>query len=353
MAFADAIDQPGLKVAALSQYGLVLQLGSALEEGHRLNAEAVRVADNTGEPALRASARAPLAWCLFVLGRVRDAATIAAELAAIVGDNRSLGRQMAITSPYAWSRTFTACFSAFGARLDKGLEDMTQAVELCGEEGDFETQSWADRFWAVFADLAGVEPDAAMVHAMRSVEWADQAGGPWSRVFNREGLATCHCQRSEWAQAIDVADEALAIARSRRTLANIPLLLTLRSRAKLGRGDVTEAQSDAMDAVDAARGCGTRGYESLARLQLARTRLAKPSPGELESVRTDLDDILSSMEALGLRVVTPQVHVELAHVALEIGDATARERELNAADDLFVEVGAEGRASELGWLLRA
>ena len=62
---------------------------------------ATRLADETGDPALRTVTRILLDWGLFVLGRIREATAVTREMEAIIGEDRSIGREMLITSPYA------------------------------------------------------------------------------------------------------------------------------------------------------------------------------------------------------------------------------------------------------------
>src|SRR5207302_1308204 len=218
--------------------------------GYALLQRAAGLADEIGDPGLRASSRVPLAWCLFVLGRIREAAAMASELATIVGEDRSVGRGMTITSPYAWCRMQVAHFGAYVDRLDTGLVALEEVIGLAGEEGDLETQAWAHRHCAVFAELAGTDPEVAAEHALRALQWAEGAGGAWSRVFVREGLAVSHAHRGNWREAVDVVNEALAILAERRlALADVPLLLAIRSRAETGLGDLARARTSAGEAI--------------------------------------------------------------------------------------------------------
>ncbi len=353
-AFAEAAGQAAVKVIVPTLYGLVCVTsgGEAIEEGYQHNAEATRLADETGDPALRAASRAPLAWALFILGRVREAAAMAADMVPIIGEDRSVGRGISITSPYAWCRMQIAHFGGYSHRLDEGLAGLERAIDLAGEEGDLETQAWAHRHCAVFADLAGADPDVAAAHALHGLQWAEEAGGAWSRIFLREGVATSHVQRRECRQAIEVVDEALTIARDRRiALANVPLLLSIRARAQIGQGDVAGARRSAEEALAVALRCGTRGYEALARLQLARAILTDPAPGDERAAATELEEALSIVETLGLRAFAPQIHLERGRLTLTTGDEAAYARELEAAHRLFLEIGAPARAEEVASLV--
>jgi hypothetical protein len=223
-----------------------------------------------------------------------------------------------------------------------------------GEEGDSESQAAGQRFWAVIADLAGADPDAAADHARRGFEWTEEAGGPWLRIWSREGVAVSHAQRGEWRQAIAVVDEALAIARERRIgQPDMPLLLATRARAQLGLGDVAGARASAEEGVALAVRCGTAFYEVQARHQLARAILADPSSGEEETARAELDEALAIVETLGLRAYEPHLHLTRAELARALGDDAGFDRELEVAHRLFLDVGARGRAEEVAALVKS
>jgi adenylate cyclase len=352
-AFADGAGQPGLKAMVFLAYCGVRILTDAVEEGYQLGVQATQLADTTQDAGLRAVARMGPIYSLVLLGRMREAAAMAGEMVAIIGEERSIGRGVMVESPYAWCRMHVAQLTAYFDRLDDGLVALERVIELAGEEGDMETRSWTLRYCAELADLAGAEPEVAADHARESLEWAEHAGGAWSRIFNREGMAISHAQRGEWHEAIEVVDEALAIQRDRRTgLSDVPLLLVTRARSQMGLGDVSGARSSAEEAVAVAVRCGTRHYEARARLELARAILADPASGEEQAADAELNQACSIVETLGIRSLAPQVHLERAHLAHVLGDETTHDAELRTAHRLFLEVGAQGRAEEIASLVR-
>ncbi|MGH9008267.1 MAG: BTAD domain-containing putative transcriptional regulator [Acidimicrobiia bacterium] len=341
---ARAAGGTGMRVFILVAYAAVEILTARIQEGFERTVAATRIADEAGDPALRTVTRTLLDWGLFVLGRIREATDVTREMEAIVGDDRSIGREMVIVSPYAYCRMHLAQFGTHFGRLDDGLAALERAAELAAEERDFESEAWAHRHWAIFADWAGADPDAAAAHARMALQWADQAGGAWSRIYVREGVATSHAQRGEWSEAITVVDEALAMARDRRiALANVPLLLSIRARALLGQGDVAGARCSAEEAVATAVRVGTGFYEAQARHQLGRALLAV---GEPEAARDELQRALSIVETFGLTAYAPQVHLDRAAAARAGGDKDAEEQELRTAHRLFLEAGAPARAAE-------
>jgi adenylate cyclase len=344
-ALAETAGDSGIRAFILTAYAGVQILTDAVEEGFERTVEATRVADETGDPALRVVTRCLLDWGLFVLGRIREATDVTREMEAIIGEDRSIGREVLIVSPYAYCRMHLAQFGTHFGRLDDGLVALERSAELAAGEGDFESQAWAHRHWAIFADWAGADPNAAAAHARLGLRWADEAGGAWSRIYVREGVATSHAQRGEWAEAIAVVDDALAMARDRRiALANVPLLLSIRARALTGQGDIAGARSCAEEAIETAVRVGTRFYEAQARHQLGRALLAA---GDAKAARAELDQALSIVETFGIQAYAPQIHVDLAAAARASGDKNGYDRQLRTARRRFLEVGAPARAEEV------
>ena len=344
-ALAETAGDAGIRAFILTAYAGVQILTEAVEEGFERTVEATRLADETGDPALRTVPRTLLDWGLFVLGRIQEAIEVTREMQAIIGEDRSIGREVLIVSPYAYCRMHLAQFGTHFGRLDDGLVALERSAELAAGEGDFESEAWAHRHWAIFADWAGADPEAAATHARLAVRWADEAGGAWSRIYVREGVATSHAQRGEWAEAMAVADEALAMAHDRRiALANVPLLLSIRARALTGQGDLAAARACAEEAVEVAVRVGTRFYEAQARHQLGRALLAVGDP---EAARAELDRAQSIVETFGISAYAPQIHLELARAAQASGDKDRSDRELRMAHRLFLKAGAPARAGEV------
>ncbi len=344
-ALAAAAGRPDHQVITLMVYSAVQNLGDAAVAGYESSLEAARVADTTGDRVLRAISRGTLDWALFVLGRVREAAEVTRQMADLFGEDRAMARGIIFTSFYAYCQMHLGQMGPHCGRLDEGLVALDRAVEIAGEEGDFEVQAWARRHWAIFADWAGADPEAGAAHALEALRWAEASGGAWSRIYVSEGGASSYAQRGAWSRAIEVVDEALAIARDRRIAhANVPLLLSIRARALLGQGDVAGARSCAGEAVEKAVRVGTRFYEAQARHQLGRALLAA---GDSGAARAELDQALAIVETLGISAYAPQIHRQLADAARASGDKDGAERELRTAHRLFLEAGAPARAEEV------
>jgi adenylate cyclase len=334
-------------------FGAVQMSTDALEEGYERCRRAARLADQLGDPTLRIFSGLSC-WGLFALGRMQKATDLIDQTIATFGDDRSLGRGMLVTSPWGWYRLNKVHFGTYCGRIDEGLAMLDDVIILLEEEDDSEQIAWAHRHCALFADLAGADPELAAQHARLAVEWADNAGGVWSRIFNREGLASNLCHRGRWDDAVAVADEALTLAGDRRiALADVPLLLSLRARAHVGLERYEQARADAEEGVAVGRRCGARGYEAQALLQLARALIAEPGSPERSIAAKALNEAEAINEGLGITVFAPQIHRERAFLARAAGDEAGYEQSLRRAHQLFLAIGAEGRAAEVAALVGA
>jgi len=332
---------------ALMAVGAVQMTTDAIADGFQRCVRAVAIADEIGDRSLRALTRLG-AWGLFAMGRMREGVAWNDELLTIIGEDRSFNRGLGITSFYGWARLQRAHIGTYCGRLDEGMAALEDVIELLEQEQDPEQVAWAQRHWALFADLAGVEPEKAGGLARSAVDWADNAGGVWSRIFNRSGLASNLCHRLRWDEAIAVVDEALVLAGDRRiALADVALLLSLRARARVGQGDAAAGRADAEEAIATARRCGAGNYEAQALIQLARARLAHLGPGDASAAETALDEAEAINEALGITVFAPHIHWERAKLAEISGDDARRQQALQSAYRLFLAVGAPGRAAEI------
>ena len=119
--FADATGQAAVKVFFLCLYGVVRYMGEAVEDGYQYSLRATQLADEIGDPGLRVNARMPLAFSLYRLGRLREAAAVAEEMIPIIGEDRSLARGVVVPSPYGWCRLTRAIFAAHASLCDDSI----------------------------------------------------------------------------------------------------------------------------------------------------------------------------------------------------------------------------------------
>jgi adenylate cyclase len=347
LGFAEAAGQPALVVAVRTLYTFVLVFAGAVEQGYEQIDPTVQIADDTGDLKLQVLARMPAPYTLYLLGRVREGVAVADELVRLTEETRETESGVVGASAYADCRQLRIYSGALFSRLDEALTALEPAIAFCVEKGELEIELFARRAYAVTADLAGTHSDRALAHARQALKLSEERAGATLQVVAREGVAVNHVHRAEWKAAIAAADDALDVCRSRRVPApSAALLLATRARARIGLGDLEAARADASEAISVAVRCGTRYYEVVARLALARAILAEPCPTETALADAELDRAQAIVESLGLRALTPQIHRVRADVAAAVGDTAAAVAALRTAHQLFVEIGASGRARE-------
>ena len=125
------------------------------------------------------------------------------------------------------------------------------------------------------------------------------------------------------------------------------------AEAHQGLGDSERATGLARDALALARGreqptAETGGNVVLARILLAAQGLR--ARDETDAVLTRAQELVDATGAYGHE---PAIHVELAELARQSGDATGHERELREAHRLFTEMDATGHADRIAAQLAA
>jgi tetratricopeptide (TPR) repeat protein len=269
-------------------------MAGAVQDGYDQQTRAMRLADQTGDLNLRVVTRMGPTYALYVLGRFEESTALADEMSDLIGDDRSVARGIVVASPYAWCRQAGRQIGAHCFRLDHALVALEESIAIAGEEDDWESQVWGRRGYAVVGDLAGSEADTALAHAREGLRRADEAGGPFSRVFLRNALALSYAQRADWEAAIATVEDALDLLHSRRIpIPDAAYLLATRARAHIGLGSPSAARVDAAEAISVAQRCGAPFYEAVARLELARALLAAPVPTDMPQAHRELDEALA------------------------------------------------------------
>jgi class 3 adenylate cyclase/tetratricopeptide (TPR) repeat protein len=319
-----------------------------------LHLESIRIAEQAGDPALRAAlVGAPLA--LFVTLRSREALEIMERPFALWAENPTLGSGLAMASPYAfctWLRATIRLYlgelttQAARAEIDRalafalehpGAEDAVQAYEaevaLSYWEGDGKT---------------------ALEHANAAVELAEHTGSLFAHSHAESTRCLAHVTTGDWEAAITAGERALALAhRLGPRMWWRPISLARLADGYLGTGQTDRARRTATEAVAIAADQGSKFFELVARLALQRA-LAVTAPRRTEiapGARTQLEANLARVEALigrgdldGYRAFLHEARARLAHVT---GDPAGYVRELSDARRQWEAIGADPRAKRL------
>jgi ATP/maltotriose-dependent transcriptional regulator MalT len=221
------------------------------------------------------------------------------------------------------------------------------AGELARERGDLEMLASTHISRAQLGYYAG-DANRTRVHARQAMEIAEQIGSSLMRLFALSMLGRAHLLSGDGHDAVAAAEQALTVAREQRAgLHYEPMLLALLANARLGLGETAAGRAAAEEALDVARRRGHRWGEIEATFILVRVLLRADGARATGRVETALAEAAAIIEATGLDLFMPFLHVERAALARATGDELTRRRELREAHRLFTSIGAPIRAEQV------
>ena len=163
-----------------------------------------------------------------------------------------------------------------------------------------------------------------------------------------------HVNRAHWGEAIGLLEHVVERIDERGfPRSGLGRALTALAQAYLGAERLAEATVVAERAVRTCRTGGMKSWECMARLVLARIRLAAEGVPARRKVRAGLkraEELVDETGAEGYRPFICEVRSMLARVA---SDADAAKSELREARRLFAELGATEHAERLAKELEA
>jgi adenylate cyclase len=310
--------------------------------------EAARLAKESGDLELRCISHLGLAHSHWLAGRLMEALGFIDRGFELLGEERTIGIKTVGFSAFIWLVSIRGILEGYMGELEAGRRDLDRGIELAREINNAENLGWGLGSCAVHAALSG-EPGNARAQALESLEIAEKLGSAHSLATALAYLGVAQLLHEEWQEAIDALEQALEIARSRRTRLDIEaLMLANLARAYLGVGQVDKARQTAEDAVEAARQRGKPSHEIQAQLSLARVLLTSVGAEGRPAIEEALTRALELVEATGAKALEPQILVERAELARLLEDEATRKLQLREAHRLFAEMGATGHAKRLG-----
>jgi tetratricopeptide (TPR) repeat protein len=180
------------------------------------------------------------------------------------------------------------------------------------------------------------------------IEFAERIASPAARTGAYDSLGVAHLLRGEYEDAVQCLESSLAIARETGTFLQAEaLVLANMSDAYRGCGDLDRAIDVAREAVEVARTRRTRMHECRASLFLGRALVTRSGDADLIEAEKALADAMAIVNRTEARAYEPYVRAELAALASARGDDSLRRREMAHAAALFRDIGAEARAIEV------
>ena len=239
-------------------------------------------------------------------------------------------------------------------RLDAAAQSLREcAASLCNTPDTGEWQSYMELVWAQNRVLAG-DPDGARLHARRGFDIAERFGGNVARVWADQLLVIALARAGDPHAAVEHLERALRTARETNAWLRIEAeILAHLAEARLGAGEVEQAQRLAEDAIEIGKRRKTPVWEAQAHLALARVLLARSGADAKDAIESALATCLSLVQQTQAYAYEPYVHELRAEVARRGGDAAAGERELREAHRLFTAIGATGHAQRVAREMRS
>jgi adenylate cyclase len=254
------------------------------EDWTRATDDAIALADESGDDALRVAIRTAGSYAYLASGDFDHCEELVDEALEIAGDDQSAGNGIVIGCPYAWAIMAKAMIRRDRGEFDAGEELCERAIRIADEQGDPETASWTRGNLAALLALKG-DLDGALGLAQRNYELTERLGDVFSRHWALINLAYVRLERRDAEGALPLLERADRMYRE--AMGNggeaEPWRTAMIAEALLGVGRVAEGLERAEHAAAVA---GERCLlwalpRALRTLAQARVAAGEPGAGEL------------------------------------------------------------------------
>jgi class 3 adenylate cyclase len=232
-------------------------LSRSAEEWIAASEDAIRLADQSEDPALRVGVRVAGSYAYMCAGQFdRLVETLDRALELTDGDP-SVGVGIVLNCPVAWAYFGKAVAQKERGQPDQAIALLDEAVRLADQYGDPETEGWSRGLKATVLADAG-EGAAALTLARRNCELTERLGDVFSRCVALADLAYVEVGCGEPGSALDSVERAESMYWEAMLSGGEMEAWrgTVRARALLGLGRADEAVEAAERATETAR---TRG----------------------------------------------------------------------------------------------
>jgi class 3 adenylate cyclase len=268
----------------------------------RYSLDSVRIADESGDLALRCGTRAYLLYAYFHGGMVEPCLAVCDELEPLLEGDPDRGADVAGYSPLiAVGHARWAMKARRGDPVDLRAPDALRQAAL--DRGYPEMMVWVRFDQIMLAVLRG--QDGAAAWARESCEVAENLGG-LSGVVSKLGLARALGFEGDANAKLEAAAEALQTIRDDRYASYAePNALELIAEAHLALGQPQEARRAAAEATGLVGERATFAYALSCYGALARAQLALGEPRS--QVEHTLDEYAAAIRHTGGRVFEPDL----------------------------------------------
>ena len=309
--------------------------------------EALRVAEQTGDPLLIGAVHDNVIFAHAALGRLDAAQEAYAKAVALIGDDPTAGIDFYGISPLLNVTCIGSWALVWMGRFREAEQGLTRAREAAKQYQQFDVLVYVETATVLLARL-GENVVGPLDHARGATELAEKVGNDLARVFASWALGMAHGIAEEWPASIAALENGVTLARDRRAgLMLEPWMLVSLAESYLGAGDLRLARARSEEGLARAQQHQTRTLEIEAQLAVARVRRCAEGLIARPAIEAALNRALALVRETGARGFEPHVYLERAALARLAGDDVAHQRELREAHRLFTEMSAPIRAEQV------
>ena len=342
-ALATRAGEPSALAILTAHYAGIKAAHGEIDEYVRLSWEAARIAERTGDAALRAAVWPPLVRSHLLSGRLREALTLSEQALSTMPGDAAFGTLLGY-SPYLNLLQLRANLLAYAGRWPEAASGFERMIVVAREHGSQGLVASASSDYGWWAGLFG-DPPTALAQGRRGLEIAEKLGNQMTRVYAHNALGVAELSAGRTSEAVAALEQALRIAREMRTGEEAALLtLAHLAEAHLAEGDAAHARELAENAVSEACRHRVLASECFARLVHARVLLSTEGLAGGAGAASALERALALVEETGARCWAAFIRVECARLARLSGDEAGYAQEMGLARRLFTEMGATARA---------
>ena len=334
------------QIRLLYGFGLHHTLNGAPRKAIPLFEESLALADATGDPELRWTARETFEYALMLLGDLIPALRMNDEQIEFSRADPAIGTAMV---GFSTSDSFAhrGLIVTDLGRFDEAAKAFLDCEELARRFNDNEILSWNDSFRTTMFERTG-DVRAALSTGRRAIESAEKIGSLIARSIAHGCYGLALGLNAEWQTARQNLEVALEIARTYRVgLFREAYFVAALAEAHLGFGDAPRARELAEEAIQIAMRMQMPVAEVHAHLARARILIALDGVAAKSEIESTLDRAAALVRSTGAVSYEPQILVERARLAELSGDSAGRTDLIREAHRLFTAMGATGRAERL------
>ena len=334
------------QVRLLYAIGAHYMLSGALRRAIESFEECLALADSSGDPELRWTAREPFEFALLQVGELVRALRMNDEEIEFSRADPKIGIAM-----IGFSTANSFCHRGWIltelGRFEEAAEAHRRCEEMARRFNDNEIMSWNDTIRSRMFERSG-DAQAALSAGRRAVESAERIGSLFARVIAHASYGTALVLSTDWQAGRQSLELALEIARANRVALFMEAdYVAALAEAHLGMGDSPRARELAQEAIQLALRMDMPIAEVHAQLALARVLRAIEGADRRAGIEAALDRALALVKSTSALSYEPQIYVERARLAALRSDALGARHWLHEAHRLFSEMGATGHPEPL------